>query len=294
MNMRTIIPARVDLKWATLTEARASVETLRFAMQAAATHADLYVRQEIELRQEANHERDATDFFVSAEFAAASPAGPRPRYIYTPKGKEVVLMDGAVEPTKSSAPGNVVLVAPPDNVRHIMLDLETLGKRPGCCVLSIGAVEFGPQGLGAEFKINLSVPEQQALGLHVDASAEEWWSRQSEQARAAARFDPKDPATALKIFNAWVRDLGQRRGIRVWGNGANFDQPVLGAVYAAFEDSPPWEFWNERCHRTMKNLFKAIEAPTAPAVAHDALEDAKAQAAHLVKILNSANLWATV
>ena len=34
---------------------------------------------------------------------------------------------------------------------HVMCDLETLGRRPGCKLLSIGAVVFGPKGLGAEF-----------------------------------------------------------------------------------------------------------------------------------------------
>lgn len=290
--MRTITPARVALKWNSLPEARASVETMRFMLQGANVHSDVYVRQEIELKQEADPGTQAPVYFVSSEFAATSPAGPRPRYIYTPAGKDIVLID--VPPKAMPTAESNVLVAPEAHVRHIMLDLETLGKKPGCCVLSIGAVEFGPHGVGEGFKINLSVPEQQALGLLVDPDTEAWWDRQSEQARAAARFDPKEPETALKLFNDWVRNVGQRRGIRVWGNGANFDQPVLRAVYDAFDDAPPWEFWNERCHRTMKNLFKQVEAPAAPKVAHDALEDAKAQAAHLVAILNSRNLWATV
>jgi DNA polymerase III epsilon subunit-like protein len=39
----------------------------------------------------------------------------------------------------------------------VMIDLETLGRRPGCAILSIGAVEFGPAGLGRELYIVLDI-----------------------------------------------------------------------------------------------------------------------------------------
>ena len=35
--------------------------------------------------------------------------------------------------------------------RHAMTDLETLGKAPGCKILSIGAVMFNESGVGRPF-----------------------------------------------------------------------------------------------------------------------------------------------
>ena len=35
--------------------------------------------------------------------------------------------------------------------QDVMVDLETWGTKPGCAIISIGAVSFGPDGLGEEF-----------------------------------------------------------------------------------------------------------------------------------------------
>lgn len=293
MTMRTITPPRVQLKWGSLEEARASSETMRFMLQAAAGHCDVYERLAPTLKQEKNFEQDCTDFFTAMEAVFASPAGGVPRYIYTPSGKDVVLIEAA--PVTTAPPAAAAVMAPPsDGAVHIMLDLETLGTRPGCQVLSIGAAAFGPAGVGSDFKVNLTVEDQSAAGLHASPDTVRWWSERPPEVWEAARYDAKPTAVALGMFSDWVRGLGQRRKIRVWGNGANFDQPVLDAVFAAFDTSKPWEFWNERCHRTLKNLYKHVEAPSAPVVAHDALHDARAQADHAARILNTANLWATV
>lgn len=50
--------------------------------------------------------------------------------------------------------------------KDVMVDLETLGTRPGCKILSIGAVEFGvgpdynEDGLGAEFYVEVQRAHQ--------------------------------------------------------------------------------------------------------------------------------------
>src|SRR3982751_4177087 len=51
---------------------------------------------------------------------------------------------------------------------NVMIDLETLGRRAGCVVLSIGAVGFDGKTLGAEFYTVLNVRNQLDHGLHQD------------------------------------------------------------------------------------------------------------------------------
>ncbi len=46
----------------------------------------------------------------------------------------------------------------------------------------------------------------------------------------------------------------------------------------------PWNFWNNRCYRTLKNLHPKIEL-VRTGVHHHALADAKTQALHLLEIL---------
>lgn len=183
---------------------------------------------------------------------------------------------------------------------HVMLDLETLGNAPGCKILSIGAVVFGPKGLGREFYINVDRASQNFINLREDPDTLKWWSEQNEAARKAV-FSPVDAVPVRMALNrfsdfltsvSFVDEVSDRREVCVWGNGAGFDQPILAAVYRA-DGLPklPWKFWNDRCYRSLKSVRHGVPF-NPPKIAHHALEDAKAQARHAVRILNrSENGW---
>lgn len=177
---------------------------------------------------------------------------------------------------------------------HVMIDLETLGNRPGCKILSIGAVAFSPQGLGREFYVLVERSSQNGIGLREDPETIKWWSEQNEAARTAV-FGSRTAVPVRTALNrltdfltavSFTDEVSDRREVCVWGNGAGFDQPILAAVFRA-DGIPklPWKFWNERCYRTLKNTAHGVPY-SPPKIAHHALEDAKAQAAHLVRILN--------
>jgi DNA polymerase III epsilon subunit-like protein len=164
-------------------------------------------------------------------------------------------------------------------MKHMMLDLETLGTVPGCVVLSIGAVEFDPSdGLGAEFHAAISVDDcGMDYGLTVDPLTEQWWERQSKEARDAAFGGSCVLREALAQFDAFY--LGAETTC-LWGHGASFDAPVLAAAYAAIGWKEPWAYNATRCTRT---LYEAAGVdPKAPefqvGTQHNALDDAKAQA----------------
>jgi len=53
--------------------------------------------------------------------------------------------------------------------RRIMLDIETLGLEAGAAILSIGAVKFDTDGLGAEFSGEIDLESCQDAGLAIDA-----------------------------------------------------------------------------------------------------------------------------
>ena len=54
---------------------------------------------------------------------------------------------------------------------HLMIDTETLGTRPGAIVTSVALVRFSDE---AHCAFNLSIPDQQALGLESDPATEAW------------------------------------------------------------------------------------------------------------------------
>ena len=174
-------------------------------------------------------------------------------------------------------------------MRHLMLDLETLGTTPGCVVLSIGAVEFDLDGIKSEFHAHIDVDSSTALGLKVDARTVMWWLDQSKEAQNALL--QADPFPIHDVLDA-LSDTFDWKDLKVWANGASFDFPILEAVYKAAHRTVPWKYYNQMDFRTMKNLvpkdsYELLRAR--PGTAHDALDDARAQASTLINIINWIN-----
>lgn len=174
-----------------------------------------------------------------------------------------------------------------------MIDLETLGTRPGSALLSLGAVGMTPRGLSGEFYAVFDVAEQAALGMtsHPDTIA--WWESQSPEARTVLSAPQEPVRDVLRKFNTWLRELGTEKDVRIWGNGADFDNPLLIELYRVVALDPGWRFYNNRCYRTVKNMFRDV-AMAREGTYHNALDDARSQANHFIRIANEHGLWATV
>jgi DNA polymerase III epsilon subunit-like protein len=182
----------------------------------------------------------------------------------------------------------------------VMLDLETLGTAPGCAIISIGACVFDTDGPRDTFHRVINVHSCRLAGLAVDEGTVKWWQDQTEDARgqtydvAMAVSGGTDLGPALHEFEAWLAPLELRKGIAIWGNGADFDQPILAAAYRACGyRSPPWRPYSARCYRTLKNMMPSV-IPIRDGVHHNALDDAKTQAIHAVNIIKALNLQDTI
>ena len=65
----------------------------------------------------------------------------------------------------------------------IMLDLESLGTRPDCAILTLGAVKFDeytPGSIGETLYHRIDVDEQLALGREVQEDTLAWWAQQAQ------------------------------------------------------------------------------------------------------------------
>jgi exodeoxyribonuclease VIII len=170
--------------------------------------------------------------------------------------------------------------------RKIMVDIETMGDGSDAAIIAIGAVEFGVEGLRMGYYDMIDLESSMKAGLSVSAGTIIWWMQQSEDARSLFNCETRgNLKQVLSEFGEWVKD---KRGlaeepIEMWGNGSDFDNVVLHNAYDKCNLDTPWNFRENRCYRTMKNMYPNIEAEKAGS-AHCAIDDAKSQALHLIKI----------
>lgn len=166
---------------------------------------------------------------------------------------------------------------------QVMLDLETMSTRSNAAIASIGAVKFSVEdGIIDEFYRTIDLRTCKAHGLHFDQETIDWWKQQSPEAQKALAKDTISLTQALDEFSEWYG----RKSLPTWGNGAGFDNVIVENAYRAIGGKRPWLPWEDRCYRTMKNIVQ-IPIDEREGVFHNALDDARHQTKHLLKILGS-------
>ena len=162
-----------------------------------------------------------------------------------------------------------------------MIDLETMSTSSNAAIVSIGAVKFDNNGLGDTFYCNVDLASSVQQGGEIDANTVMWWLSQSSAARGMLINDVKAHInSALLEFNKWLEP-----NTKVWGNGVDFDNVILANAYKRSSVEMPWKYYNNRCYRTIKNIFDPkSELFKRIGEAHNALDDAKSQVEHLLKI----------
>lgn len=174
---------------------------------------------------------------------------------------------------------------------HIMLDLETLSTQYNARILAIGAVKFDAEGVHEKFYQAVSGPPLEPLmqdhidddGFHISNATLTWWAQQGEKARTV--FTDPNAVTiwsALMAFSTWaIEDVESIKDICMWGNGASFDNVILSTAYQIAGLRQPWMYYNDRCYRTVKNLYPHAQL-VRTGTHHNALDDAESQAQHLI------------
>lgn len=170
----------------------------------------------------------------------------------------------------------------------VMIDLETMDSGPNAAIVAIGTVEFDTKTceLGERFYKVVNLASAVEAGGVLNPNTIMWWMRQSEEARAVFKDDGEPVTEVLAQFTAWLEQRGPLKDIRIWGNGASFDNVILASAYKRLGQAVPWVFWNDRCYRTIKSLNWRIKMQRS-GTHHNALDDAESQARHLIEILSA-------
>lgn len=182
----------------------------------------------------------------------------------------------------------------PADYRHVMVDLETMGKKSNAPIVSIGAVIFDPATgfLGETFYKVVSLESAVSWGAEIDPSTVIWWMKQSSEARSEIANDNAIQLDdALLQFSEFVFENipGDCETAQIWGNGATFDNTILRSSFERASLECPWDYRNDRDVRTMVELGKAIGFDAKTSIPfegerHNALADAQHQARYVSAI----------
>lgn len=153
----------------------------------------------------------------------------------------------------------------------IIIDLETLGTKPGCVILEIGACAINPRTgqITANFSCRLDEYfRDPANGKTITGDMIEtinWWHAperldtylallsRGPRGVVPGRKCWRSPYLDLLKFTRWMHDVTDGHdpeSVRVWSNGPSFDIAILTNTLERYGITRPWICWQERCART--------------------------------------------
>jgi len=165
---------------------------------------------------------------------------------------------------------------------RIMIDIETLGREPGCAIIAIGAARFDAREVGETFEVGVDLDSNGTHGLSVEHETLAWWLTQGPQAREQL-VGGESLQDALDGLGAFIGDADE-----IWANSASFDCRILEAAYSAIGREKPWAYYEERDYRTLKELGISHEIEQ-EGIEHDAVDDAVHQATIAATVLGRIN-----
>lgn len=172
-------------------------------------------------------------------------------------------------------------------MKHLMIDLETLGHTTTSAILSIGAVEFDLNSgeTGREFYQIVDLQSCLDLGLTINASTFYWWMKESDSARNEICKQGLPIYRMLLDLTDFIKELDPN--VCVWGNSASFDLSILENAYIASDNKIPWGFRNERDVRTLVSFAPEIKNNCKfNGVTHNPIDDCKHQIKYCSAIWN--------
>lgn len=187
---------------------------------------------------------------------------------------------------------------------ELMIDIETLGTRPGSKILSVGwclfqgyrqvfhpsATEQGVyESVRSEPKIlshgqfALDLPQQDAAGLVEDPETVLWWKNLPTEANLALEVLQAEMTVTAEAAFAAISRLCEAAD-QVWANGPEIDIILLDEYFiATLGKRFPAKFWAWNQTRSVADLAEIVSGKDSkvlrpkPEIAHDAGHDCVAQ-----------------
>lgn len=169
----------------------------------------------------------------------------------------------------------------------LMFDAESLGTAPNAALLSVGIVIMDMDQLKVlhdRWGYGLIDPADcQKYGMTIDFDTVNWWMKQDQVAQGQVFGDHQrmSLSEAVKYVDWFVNGF---HNAEVWSCGSR-DFDWLETMFKAYGSPTPWNYGQVRDYRTMRELFGHLVETPDTTIRHHALEDARWQAEHLMRIL---------
>lgn len=180
-------------------------------------------------------------------------------------------------------------------MNDIMIDLETLGRASNTIIVAMGAVQCNliTGEIGDTFYRLADLETQKRKGRTIDIDTFLWWTKQSSDARIALFETNRVTLQKMCVsFWNWLHAIGKPELMRLWGNGASFDNAIIrDATIQMLGKDLPIPFWNDRDMRTIVGFYprqlqrKWKIENLREGTYHNALDDAKYQVKYCSHIL---------
>lgn len=162
---------------------------------------------------------------------------------------------------------------------QLVLDLETLGTGDNAAVVSIGAAFVnGPS------RVWRIMPMEAMSHGETTQSTLDWWAKQCPEAREELT-GTLSTEQAVRELKQWAVSNGFGRGSTIWGKGPSFDCVLLKNAMRRVNVLALWNFWQERCVRTILQLVPEANDLRFEGTPHRAEDDARHEARQVAMAL---------
>ncbi|WP_353613642.1 3'-5' exonuclease [Mangrovibacter phragmitis] len=142
-------------------------------------------------------------------------------------------------------------------MKHVMIDIEALDKKPTAAIVSLAAAVFDPMTgrVDASMYRTVNIESSEAAGGTIGADTVKWWFKKSRDVQAAVLSDQAvQLGVALADLNLFVLAYCDADSVKVWARGTDYDMPIISHAMQSIGIRPVWNFWNVRDVRTVEEI----------------------------------------
>lgn len=177
-------------------------------------------------------------------------------------------------------------------MKHIMMDIETMGTGADAAVISVELCVFDPKTgeVGAKAEFHSTFGAMRDIGRKFEPDTVKWWMQQDSEAQQGLFRDDADVDAGVfcRKIGRWIENIGEPRHLRIWAKDPTFDVMIMRSLFERCEVKWTGRFWHEYSVRTMLLMGKALKIDDVERVgfAHGALNDAVHQAKQVMNVMS--------